>query len=45
MIILEFTTYPGMTEEVIRPILEEGDLKAVETSSMLTHPSGKTLGI
>merc|ERR1711964_713277 len=28
LIILESTTYPGTTEEVVRPILEQGDLQA-----------------
>ncbi|PTX62547.1 UDP-N-acetyl-D-glucosamine dehydrogenase [Melghirimyces profundicolus] len=28
LVVLESTTYPGTTEEVVRPILEEGGLKA-----------------
>ena len=33
MVVLESTTYPGTTEELIKPILEEGSGKSAERIS------------
>lgn len=41
IVVLESTTYPGTTEELIRPILEEGSgLKCVEDFTWAFLPSG-----
>lgn len=37
-IVLESTTYPGTTEEVVKPILEEGGLKAGEDFGLAYSP-------
>lgn len=38
LVVLESTTYPGTTEEVVRPILEEGGLKAGEDFYLAFSP-------
>ena len=39
LVVLESTTYPGTTEEVVRPILETSGLRAGETSRWRTRPN------
>ena len=43
LVVLESTTYPGTTEELVRPILEESGLRRRRaTSSSATRPSAST---
>ena len=37
LVVLESTTYPGTTEELIQPLLEEGGLKAGESLAQVAH--------
>jgi len=38
LIILESTTYPGTTEEVVAPLLEKGNLKGLKLSRTIDEP-------
>ncbi|GAB3993177.1 hypothetical protein GCM10029992_04180 [Glycomyces albus] len=42
LVVLESTTYPGTTEEVVRPILERGGLTAGTDFHLAFSPSGST---
>ena len=42
LVVLESTTYPGTTDELLRPILEEAAPRPTATSSSATRPSAST---
>jgi len=42
LVSLESTTYPGTTDELVKPMLEETGLKAAGTSTWRSRPSGWT---
>jgi UDP-N-acetyl-D-glucosamine dehydrogenase len=42
LIILESTTYPGTTDELVLPMLEKGGSRAARTSSWRSRPSAST---
>ena len=42
LVVLESTTYPGTTREVLRPILETSGLRAGRASTWRCRPSGST---
>lgn len=42
LVVLESTTYPGTTDDVVRPILEESGLVAGRTSPSPSPPSAST---
>lgn len=44
LVVLESTTYPGTTEEVVRPILEAGGLKSGETLFLAYSPEREDPG-
>ena len=42
LVVLESTTYPGTTDEVVRPVLEAGGLRAGTDFHLAFSPSGST---
>ena len=45
LVVLESTTYPGTTDELILPLLEKTGMKVVATSFSLSRPSASIPGI
>ena len=45
LVVLESTTWPGTTEEVVRPLLEESGMRAGKDLISHSHRSGSTLEI